>query len=114
MRSIPTETAYRFRMLAERAGRLRTQAEVLRTQADKSILEARSILQTAGLDPETDDPVTDEDVTRDGVPLPVGTILRRGQPIENDSPPASAGPDAAAKAEAADARINAFITEQQS
>jgi hypothetical protein len=92
MRSIPTETAYRFRMLAERAGRLRTQAEMLRTQADRSILEARDILQAAGLDPETDDPITDDGAMHNGIPLPVGTVLRRGQPIEDDLPLVSSAP----------------------
>jgi len=78
-KTISRETAHRIGLLAERAGKLRA-------QADHISLQAIVLMREAGLDPERDIPVThDGDVTFQGAPLHAGVVLRDGRPVVEDT-----------------------------
>jgi transcriptional regulator of met regulon len=73
-KSIPTEQAYRIAMLAERSAKLRA-------QSDRILDQARQIMRELGLNPDVDQAIVD-DATFNGRPLPIGTVLRQGRPVE--------------------------------
>jgi hypothetical protein len=81
-KTIPAEQAYRIGLLVERSTKLRAQSELIASQAQQTLERARQLMGECGLDPNFDELVTDDAMFR-GQPLPVGTVIRQGRPVED-------------------------------
>jgi len=81
-KTISPESAYRIGLWVERAKCARAQVDLASVQARQATIQAEQIMRSLGLDPARHQIVVDEGTVIAGVPVPIGTILQFGVPVE--------------------------------